>query len=58
MGIQKFEDLFVWQKAQDFAVYIYKQFESSSDYGFKNQICRAPISITNNIAKVSTEAQT
>ena len=51
MGIQKFEDLIVWQKAQDFAVFIYKQFETSTDFGFRNQICRASISISNNIAE-------
>lgn len=51
MGIQKFEDLIVWQKAQDFAVNIYKQFETSTDFGFRNQICRASISISNNIAE-------
>ena len=51
MGIQKFEDLIVWQKAQDFAVFIYKQFEASTDFRFRNQICRASISISNNIAE-------
>jgi four helix bundle protein len=51
MGIQKFEDLIVWQKAQDLAYLIYKQFEKLNDFGFKNQICRASVSISNNIAE-------
>ncbi|TAF44790.1 MAG: four helix bundle protein [Sphingobacteriales bacterium] len=51
MIIQKFEDLIVWQKAQDFAVLVYKQFALINDFGFKNQICRASVSISNNIAE-------
>jgi four helix bundle protein len=51
MKIQKFEDLILWQKAQDFAVLIYRQFSLLDDYGFKNQICRASVSISNNIAE-------
>lgn len=51
MAIQKFEDLIVWQKAQDFAILIYKQFDTTNDFGFKNQICRASVSISNNIAE-------
>ncbi|WP_394759255.1 four helix bundle protein [Flavobacterium sp.] len=51
MKIQKFEDIIAWQKAQDLAVAIYKEFEKSTDYGFKNQIQRATISISNNIAE-------
>ncbi len=51
MAIQKFEDIIAWQKAQDFAVDIYAAFETSKDHGFKNQICRAAVSISNNIAE-------
>ncbi len=51
MKIQKFEDIIAWQKAQDLAVAIYKEFEKSTDYGFKNQIQRAAVSISNNIAE-------
>lgn len=51
MGLQKFEDLIVWQKAQEFTVLIYKQFDSTRDFGFNDQICRASISISNNIAE-------
>lgn len=51
MGIQKFEDLIAWQKAQDLAVEIYKLFSNLKDFGFKDQICRAVISVSNNIAE-------
>ncbi|CAM3505017.1 hypothetical protein FSS13T_10090 [Flavobacterium saliperosum S13] len=51
MAVQKFEDLIVWQKSQDFAVHIYNQFATCKDYGFKDQITRASISISNNIAE-------
>ncbi|MCU0393171.1 MAG: four helix bundle protein [Thermoflexibacter sp.] len=51
MKVQKFEDLHVWQKAQDFAVEIYKSFEQSKDFSFKKQICSAVVSISNNIAE-------
>jgi len=51
MAIRKFEDIVAWQKAQDLAVDIYSTFQSSKDYGFKDQICRAVVSISNNIAE-------
>ena len=51
MAVQKFEDLIVWQKSQDFAVHIYNQFAICKDYGFKDQITRVSISISNNIAE-------
>lgn len=51
MAIQKFEDIIAWQKSQDFAVIIYSVFAQSKDFDFKAQICRAVISISNNIAE-------
>ena len=51
MAIQKFEDIIAWQKAQDFSVIIYSVFGLSKDFGFKDQISRAAISISNNIAE-------
>jgi len=50
MIIRRFEDIIAWQKAQDYAVDIYQSFGSLKDYGFKDQICRAVVSISNNIA--------
>jgi four helix bundle protein len=49
--IQKFEDIIAWQKAQDLAVEVYEAFHLMKDYGFKDQICRAAVSISNNIAE-------
>lgn len=51
MKILKFEDLIAWQKGQDLAVAVYEAFKYSKDYGFKDQIQRASVSISNNIAK-------
>ncbi|MCF6308736.1 MAG: four helix bundle protein [Flavobacteriaceae bacterium] len=51
MKIQKFEDIIAWQKAQDLAVVIYNTFSKSKDFGFKDQIQRASVSISNNIAE-------
>lgn len=51
MQIIKFEDIIAWQKAQDLAVEIYSIFKDSKDFGFRDQICRATVSISNNIAE-------
>ena len=51
MAIEKFEDIVGWQKAQDFAVDIYAAFGQLKDFSFKDQITRAAISISNNIAE-------
>jgi four helix bundle protein len=49
--VLRFEDLIVWQKAQDLACGIYKFFGSLKDYSFKDQICRASVSTSSNIAE-------
>jgi len=49
--IQRFEDLVAWQKGQDLAVGVYFLFRDNKDLGFKNQICNAVVSISNNIAE-------
>lgn len=51
MQIQKFEDLISWQKSKELAIFVYKLFNVSRDFGFKDQIQRAVISISNNIAE-------
>jgi four helix bundle protein len=51
MAIQKFEDIIAWQKAQDLAVDVYSEFRNLKDYGFRDQICRASVSVSNNIAE-------
>lgn len=51
MKIQRFEDIIAWQRSQDLAVNVYTQFKDNKDWDFKNQICRAAVSISNNIAE-------
>ncbi len=46
-----FEELKFWQKSKDLAIYIYKIFNYNKDFWFKNQIQRAWVSISNNIAE-------
>jgi four helix bundle protein len=51
MKIERFEDIIAWQKAKDLTLDIYQLFEDLRDYGFKDQIFRASVSIMNNIAE-------
>ena len=50
----KFQDLKVWQRAKDLAVYVYRITEKgkfAKDFSFKDQIRRASVSIPSNIAE-------
>ena len=51
MKIKNFEDILSWQKSQELALKIYKVFKDNRDYSFKDQIKRAVVSISNNIAE-------
>jgi four helix bundle protein len=51
MRIERFENIIAWQKAKELAVKIYRLFETSKDYSFKDQIQRASVSVMNNIAE-------
>lgn len=51
MKIDRFEDIIAWQKARQLNNLVYKEFETSKDFGFKGQIQRASLSIMNNIAE-------
>lgn len=51
MRIEKFEDIIAWQKAQDLTSDIYRQFRYCKDFGFRDQIQRASVSVMNNIAE-------
>jgi len=51
MNIERFENLVCWQKAEELTVFIYEILKSNKDYGFKDQIFRASVSIMNNIAE-------
>ena len=52
--IEKFEDFIAWQKARKLTAAIYKitgQGKFSRDYGLRDQIRRASVSIMSNIAE-------
>ncbi|MFZ4632834.1 MAG: four helix bundle protein [Saprospiraceae bacterium] len=51
MKIKRFEDAIAWQKGQDLAVWVYQHFGGLRDFSFKDQICRASVSISNNFAE-------
>ena len=54
MGKGGFKELKVWHKGKDLAVFIYKITEEgkfTKDYGLKDQIRRAAVSIASNIAE-------
>ena len=48
---RKVEDLLVWQQAISVTNLIYMHFKSLQDFGFRNQIQRAAVSVSNNIAE-------
>ncbi|WP_028573667.1 four helix bundle protein [Desulfonatronovibrio hydrogenovorans] len=48
---KRFEDLEIWQEARRLAVEIYLQFKDCRDFGFRNQIQDASVSVMNNIAE-------
>ena len=47
----KFEDLEVWKRSARLSSDIYKSMKSCKDYGFKDQLTRASLSIPSNIAE-------
>ena len=52
--MEHFEDLPIWQKARQLSNAVYDLFEKgpgAKDFGFKDQIQRAAVSIMNNIAE-------
>jgi four helix bundle protein len=51
MKVTRFEELHVWQRAQDLAVFVYDRLSDSKDFRFKSQITAACVSISNNIAE-------
>ena len=50
---RNFETLRVWQQSRNFVNAIYDIMEPVRDYGFRDQIQRAAVSIMNNIAEGS-----
>lgn len=49
--IKQFEEMLVWRKARELTKEIYKELRYLKDYGFKDQIQRASVSIMSNIAE-------
>jgi four helix bundle protein len=47
----QFENLIAWQNARRLAKLIYGQFGTSKDYGFRDQVCRAAVSVMSNVAE-------
>ena len=47
----QFEDLEVWQRAMRLSSDVYKSLRNLRDYGFRDQITRAGLSISSNIAE-------
>lgn len=50
-GIIKFEEIIAWQKARKLHQIVNELFGNNKNYSFKDQIKRASISISNNIAE-------
>lgn len=49
--VAQFEELLVWKEARVLTVELYRQFGNLKDFGFRDQIQRASVSIMNNIAE-------
>ena len=45
MKIERFEDIVAWKKSKLLCLDIYKTFGEIRDYGFKDQITRASVSV-------------
>jgi four helix bundle protein len=48
---QSFEELEVWKRACQLAVVVYELLRECRDFGFRNQMQRAAVSIASNIAE-------
>lgn len=51
MTIDTFEDVIAWQKARSLYSVLYVKFKNNREYSFKDQLLRAVLSISNNIAE-------
>jgi len=49
--MMKFEDLHAWKRAARLSADVYRAFQGSRDYGFRDQITRSSLSIASNIAE-------
>jgi len=51
MKIERFEDIEAWKEARDLTKMIYGSFSHVRDYGFRDQVQRAALSVMSNIAE-------
>lgn len=49
--VERFEDLKVWQESLALATHVYHTMAACRDYGLRDQMCRASISVPSNIAE-------
>ena len=49
--IERFEDLICWQKSRELVKEIYSALKDCKDFGFRDQIQRASVSVMSNIAE-------
>ena len=51
--MRQFENLEIWKDSKDLVLQIYSNLKDNKDFGFRDQIQRAAVSIMNNIAEGS-----
>ena len=50
-AFKDFEEIVAWQRAIDLSASVYPRFKDHRDFGFRDQILRASVSVANNIAE-------
>jgi four helix bundle protein len=58
MAYHSYEDLDVWKKGTQVAIRIYELLNGCRDYGLKDQMTRAAVSIPSNIAEGAARSST
>ena len=51
MAFSSFEDLEVWKRACELAVFVYESLKKSREFGLRDQMQRSAVSIASNIAE-------
>ena len=49
--VHRFEELIIWQRSRELVRQIYSLLQNNHDYGFRDQIQRASVSVMTNIAE-------
>ncbi|MCE6992676.1 four helix bundle protein [Dyadobacter sp. CY323] len=49
--VEKFEDLKVWQDGLSLSILVYEMLHDCKDFGLRDQMCRASVSVPSNIAE-------